>query len=43
MLDLHLTKDSSSVVRHGNLAIGGDENFVQPYAVYLSFLFIFRV
>jgi hypothetical protein len=37
MLDLHLTKDSGSVVRHGNFTIGGDENFVQPYMVHLSF------
>jgi len=43
MLDLHLTEDGSSVVRHGNFAIGGDENFVEPYVICLSFPMIFRV
>ena len=31
MVNLHLTKDGSSVVRHSNFSIGGNEDFVQSY------------
>ena len=34
MFNLHLTKDGSSVVRHGNFPIGGDENFVQSCIMF---------
>ena len=33
MLDLHLTEDCGSIVRHGNFAVGGNEDFIQPYMV----------
>jgi hypothetical protein len=29
MLDLHLTEDRRSVVGHGDIAVGGDEDLVQ--------------
>lgn len=42
MVNLHLAEDRSSVVRHGDFSIGGNEYFVQSYAVCLSIPLIFQ-
>ena len=33
MFNLHLTKDRRAVVRYGDVAIGGDENFIEACQV----------
>lgn len=36
MVYLHLREDSCTIVRHGNVAIGGDEDLVEAYMRSMS-------
>lgn len=37
VLDLHLAEDSRTIIRNSDLAIRGDEDFIQPYGTSCEF------